>query len=44
MSLTLYLIAGYLLLLPLIGLWAFRQSKGENLKDYFLAGGSVGTA
>ncbi len=43
MSLTLYLIAGYLLLLPLIGLWAFRQSKGENLKDYFLAGGSVGT-
>lgn len=43
MSLTLYLIAGYLLILPLIGLWAFKQSKGENLNDYFLAGGSVGT-
>ncbi|MBE8191437.1 MAG: sodium:solute symporter family protein, partial [Alphaproteobacteria bacterium] len=43
MTLTLWLLVGYLCLLPLLGLWGRAQEKEKTLKDYYLAGGMLGT-
>lgn len=43
MTLTLWLLVGYLCTLPLLGLWGRAQEKEKTLKDYYLAGGVLGT-
>lgn len=43
MTLSLWLILIYLLILPIIGFWGQKKSQENSLNDYFLAGGTVGS-
>ena len=43
MNLTLWLLAAYLCLLPLLGLWGRKLAREASLKDYYLAGGAIST-